>query len=87
MRPYVVSHLNANVALPLTVGMETGCIAAFQWLRAIFLALNREKVALNRWTECRAVFSSLMDLLSTPLRTDCMRACERGRVRRHNSNG
>jgi hypothetical protein len=43
-----------------------------------FLALKREKGALNRWTECRAASSLLMDLLSSPLQTDCTRACERG---------
>jgi hypothetical protein len=42
------------------MGLQSG----FPMLRAIFLAINREKVALNRWKECRAAFSFFSWLLN-----------------------
>jgi hypothetical protein len=58
--------------------------ADFQWLRAIFLAINREKVALNRWKECcPRIFVLPMALepgFNSATQVDWELACERETV-------
>jgi len=71
--------LRSAVALPLTVGMETGLYSGFPWLEQFSLSLTVRKLLLIVGQSVVPPFPLLMDLLSTPLRTDCTRACERGR--------
>jgi hypothetical protein len=55
VQPCRAARSGEAVALTLTVGIEMAATAAFQWLKTILRAFNREKVALQSFqrVSCR----------------------------------